>query len=272
MLNAVKINGSNPPMNKPIITFGSVRENWKKCSADIRSRADEVRAQFFDVGTEKHERRQSGRGDGVTFRHRLHRVADGIEFVRHAAHFLRQIAHHRDAARVVRDRAERIERNDDAGHREHAHDRDGDSVKSGEMKAEQNREADETNRQRGRMLSDGETGDDVRRVAGFRGLGDLPNRIVAHRRVIIRDHNHDAGHEQADERCAVKISWRLQHSANRDAIRKKRCVAGQKRIAETNALAPTAPINTVPGLPPLTLTKRIPQIAPSTEMPPSTNG
>src|SRR5881398_1745758 len=28
-LNAVKINGSNPPMNKPMITFGSVSENWK---------------------------------------------------------------------------------------------------------------------------------------------------------------------------------------------------------------------------------------------------
>ena len=27
MLKAVKINGSNPPMNRPMITFGSVREN-----------------------------------------------------------------------------------------------------------------------------------------------------------------------------------------------------------------------------------------------------
>jgi hypothetical protein len=29
MLKAVKMNGSNPPMNSPMITFGSVNENWK---------------------------------------------------------------------------------------------------------------------------------------------------------------------------------------------------------------------------------------------------
>jgi len=28
MLKAVKMNGSNPPMNSPMMTFGSVRENW----------------------------------------------------------------------------------------------------------------------------------------------------------------------------------------------------------------------------------------------------
>src|SRR5205809_28480 len=29
MLKAVKMNGSSPPMNKPMITFGSWSENWK---------------------------------------------------------------------------------------------------------------------------------------------------------------------------------------------------------------------------------------------------
>src|SRR6267143_4010371 len=30
MLNAVKVNGSNPPMKSPMITFGSLSENWNE--------------------------------------------------------------------------------------------------------------------------------------------------------------------------------------------------------------------------------------------------
>ena len=132
-----------------------------------------MRAQFLDVGTEENQRRQSGRSDGVAFGHGFHRVADCVELVGHAANFLRQIAHDRDAAGVVRDRPEGIERNDNARHRQHAHDRDRDAVKSGEMIAEQNGEADKTDRQRGGVLSDRETGDDIRRVTGFGGLAQF---------------------------------------------------------------------------------------------------
>ena len=140
------------------------------------SAARQMRAQFLDVGTEKNQRRKPGRSDGVAFGHRFHRVADGVEFVGHTAHFLRQIAHDRDAAGVIGDRTKGIERNDDSRHREHAHDRDGDAVKTGEMEAEQNREANETDRQRGGVLSDRETGDDIGGVTGLRSLRDLAHR------------------------------------------------------------------------------------------------
>ena len=136
----------------------------------------DVRFEFLDVRAEENEGGQSGGRDRVTFGHGLHRVADRVEFVGHGAHFLRQIAHHRDAAGVVGDRSERIERDDDSRHRQHRHHRDRDSVKTGEMKTEQNRDADETDRQRSCMLADRQSGDDVRGVAGFRRARDFLHR------------------------------------------------------------------------------------------------
>ena len=127
----------------------------------------DMRAKFLHVRTKKDQGRQAGRSDGVAFGDRFHRVADCVEFVSHAAHFLRQVAHDGDAAGVIRDRTEGIERDNDSRHREHAHDRDGDAVKTREMKAEQNRQADKTDRQRGRVLSDGETGNDVGGMPGL---------------------------------------------------------------------------------------------------------
>ena len=127
----------------------------------------DMRAKFLHVRTEKDQGRKAGRRDGVAFRDRFHRVADCVEIVSHAAHFLRQVAHDRDAAGVIRDRTEGVERDNDSGHREHAHDRDRDAVKTGEMKAEQDREPNKTDRQRGRVLSDRETGNDVGRVPGL---------------------------------------------------------------------------------------------------------
>ena len=109
-----------------MMTFGSLSENWKLKACPL---ARDMRAQFLDVRTEKDQGRKAGRSDGVAFGDRFHRVADCVELVSDAAHFLRQIAHHGDAAGVVRDRTEGVERDDDSGHREHAHDRDGDAVK-----------------------------------------------------------------------------------------------------------------------------------------------
>ena len=69
--------------------------------------------EFFHVGAEKDKRRQAGRRDGVAFSDGLHRIADCIQFVGDGTDALRQVAHHGDSARVVRDRAEGIEGNDD---------------------------------------------------------------------------------------------------------------------------------------------------------------
>ena len=70
------MNGSKPPMNKPMITFGSVSENWNANGCAV---ARDVRFQFFHVGAKQNERGQSGGSDGVTFGHRFHRVADRVE-------------------------------------------------------------------------------------------------------------------------------------------------------------------------------------------------
>jgi hypothetical protein len=55
-------------------------------------------------------------------------------------------------------------------------------------------------------------------------------------------------------------------------FRNRRCVAGQKATAEMIALVTTPPISTLAGLPPAKFTNRTPKIAPTTEIPPSTNG
>ena len=67
------------------------------------------------------------------------------------------------------------------------------------MKAEQNGNADETNGQRGGMLPDRQSGDDVRGVTGFGGVRNFLHRPIAHRRIIIRDHDDDGSHDQADQ-------------------------------------------------------------------------
>ena len=117
-----------------------------------------------------------GRSDGVALGDGLHRVADGVEFVGDFADAVGQVAHDGDAARVVGDRAERIERDDDARHRQHAHHRDGDAVKSARVVAGQDRDGDADHRQRRRPLAGGQAGDDVRGVAGFAGQRDLAHR------------------------------------------------------------------------------------------------
>ena len=65
--------------------------------------------QFFNIGTEQNQRRQTGGRNRIAFRHRFHRVADSVELVRGCANFFRQIAHDGNPAGVVRDRAKGIE-------------------------------------------------------------------------------------------------------------------------------------------------------------------
>src|SRR5205814_6918464 len=99
--------------------------------------------------------------------------------------------------------------------------RNRDSVKTGEMVAEENRNADKSDRQRGGMLANGEPGDDVGGVSGLRCLGDLADGSITCRRVIVRDQNDDASHEQSDERGEIEIASRPSDAANRDRGREK---------------------------------------------------
>jgi len=142
---------------------------------------------------------ETGRSDGVAFGHRFHGITDSVEFVGYLAHFFWQVAHHRDTAGVVGDGSKSIERDDDSRHREHAHNGDRDSVKAGVMKAEEDGQPDKTNRQRGRVLTNGQARNDIGGVAGLGGLGDFAHRTESRRGVVIGDDNHHTGHEQADE-------------------------------------------------------------------------
>ena len=76
------------------------------------------------VAVEEHERGEPGRADRVALRHRLRRVADGVERVGDRAHGLVQVGHLGDPAGVVGDGPVGVERDDQAGHRELRHDRD----------------------------------------------------------------------------------------------------------------------------------------------------
>ena len=67
------------------------------------------------------------------------------------------------------------------------------------MKREQNRDPNETHWQRGGMLANGQTGDDVGGMAGFGSLRDFPHRRVGCGRVVVGDDDDNAGHHQADD-------------------------------------------------------------------------
>ena len=80
--------------------------------------------------SEQHDRGQTGRTDGIAFRDGLGGVADRVERIGYLADRLGHLGHLGDAARVVGDRAEGVDRDDDSGHREHRHDGDCDPVQA----------------------------------------------------------------------------------------------------------------------------------------------
>ena len=83
-------------------------------------------------GGEQHQRAEAGRADGVALGDRLGGVADRVERVGGVAHRVyRQARHFGDAAGVVGDRAEGVERHNHAGERQHRGHRDGDADKAG---------------------------------------------------------------------------------------------------------------------------------------------
>ena len=126
--------------------------------------------EFFLEAGEQHDRGEHRRADRVTLGDRLGGVADRVEAVGDLAHLLGQVRHLGDAAGVVGDRPERVERDDQPGQRQQAHDRDADAVDAGdaaagELPGAEDAEHDHDRRQRRRLQARGEALDDVRRVA-----------------------------------------------------------------------------------------------------------
>ena len=152
-------------------------------------RAGDEELEILVIGGEQHQRAEPGRADGVTLGHRLGGVADGVERVGRFAHFLRQSGHFGNAAGIVGDRTERIERDHDAGEREHRRHRNGDAEQAGKVIADQNAGDDDERRQRRRFHRHGETLDDVGAVAGHRGLRDRLHRPIIGAGIVLGDHD-----------------------------------------------------------------------------------
>ena len=171
--------------------------------------------QVVAVGGEQHQRAETGRADGVALGDGLGRVADRVERVGRAAHFLRQARHLGDAAGVVGDRAEGIERDDDAGEAEHRRRRDRGAEQAGQRVGAEDAADDDERRQRGRLERDGETLDDVGAVAGDRGLGDRAHRLVADAGVVLGDPDDEAGHREADEAAQEQVQAGDRHAGGR---------------------------------------------------------
>src|SRR5678815_3715453 len=89
------------------------------------------------------------------------------------------------------------------------------------MKAEKDGKTNESDGQRGRMLANGEPGDDVSRVPSLRSLGNFSHRSAINRGVVVRDHDHDSGHKQPDQRSEIKIVGATRNARDRDAVREK---------------------------------------------------
>ena len=139
-------NGIAPPISRPTTTYGSPRSNE---IVDVLALLLQLEEELVAVGGEEHDRGEAGRRDRVALGDGLGRVADRVERVGDlVAHLLGQAGHLRDAAGVVRDRAEGVERDDHAGHREHGDDRDGDAGQAGELVRDDDAGADDDHRGR----------------------------------------------------------------------------------------------------------------------------
>ena len=123
-------NGIRPPMKRPAITHA-----FEQVERQRRERAvpGALLVQPVGVRAEEDERGERGRADRVALRDGLRRVADRVERIGDRAHLRRQIGHLGDAAGVVGHRAVRVERDDQAGHRELRHDRDADAEQAGDV-------------------------------------------------------------------------------------------------------------------------------------------
>ena len=128
------------------------------------------------------------------------------------AHFRRQARHLGDAAGVVGDRAEGVERHDDAGQRQHGGHGDGDAEQARQVVGDDDAGDDDQRRQGGGFQRHGEALDDVGAVAGDRGLGDRLHRAEVGAGVVFGDHDDQRGDHQADDAAPEQVQRREGHA------------------------------------------------------------
>ena len=157
------------------------------------------------VGREQNERAEARRSDRVAFGDRLGRIADRVERVGRLTHFLRQPGHFGDAAGVVGDRSEGVERDNHAGEAKHGRDRDRGAEESRELVGRDDA-GDDDERGKGRRFErDCEALDHVGAVAGYGGLRDGDHGTLAGAGVIFGDDDDQAGDGEADEAADEEV-------------------------------------------------------------------
>ena len=133
-----------PPISRPISTSGCEMSKPSSCSPSAAG----LLAQLLDERREQHERGEHGRADRVSLGHGLGGVADRVERIGHVAHLLGQLRHLGDAARVVGDRAECVERHDQTGERQLRHHGHADAVDAGQLVGAEDAERQQDRRAR----------------------------------------------------------------------------------------------------------------------------
>ena len=211
-------------------------------SSPPRFGLDEV--DLVDVGGEQEERGQRRGRDRIALGQGLRRVADRVEAVRDLARAGLGPAELGDAAGVVRDRAERVHRQDVGGRHEHRHRGDGGSEDAAhvatrlvhdaglapEPVADEQGDADGDRGQERGLEADRRAGNDVGGRARPRCLCDLADRPVRTRRVVLGDVDErdarcqadDAGTEevQPDRQPGRGVAVRLEHHVRHEEQRK----------------------------------------------------
>ena len=147
----------------------------------------------------QHQRGQPGRADGIALGDGLGGVADGVERIGDGAHGVGQARHFRDAARVIRDGAIRVERDDDARHRQHGRGGDRNAVQTGQLIRDEDGDADGQHRIRRGLHRHAQAGDDIRAVARRRRFGDVAHGLEVRARVVLGDVHHQAREDDADD-------------------------------------------------------------------------
>ena len=151
------------------------------------------------VGREQHQRAETGRADRIALGDRLGGVADRIERVGRLADFLRQAGHLGDAAGIVGDRTEGVERDDHAGQRQHGRGGDRNAEQAGKAVGDEDAGDDHERRQSGRFHRDREALDHVGAVAGDRGGRDRLHRTIVGAGVVFGDPDDQPGDDQTDD-------------------------------------------------------------------------
>ncbi len=172
----------------------------------MRRAAGDEEVEILVIGREQHQRAQPRGTDGVALGDRLGGVADRVERIGRLAHLFRQARHLGDAAGIVGDRAEGVERHDHAGEREHGGDRDRDAEQARELVGDQDAGDDHDRRQRGGFQRNGQALDDVGAVAGDRGLGDRLHRAEVRAGVVLGDDDDQQRHGKTDQRTAEQAA------------------------------------------------------------------